>query len=383
MPGALDLNPAAGVPVGLTQEDLLKMLQGMGQPSEDTQRSARTQGLMQAALGVLGNSYVPYGHGTGFGAALPGIAQGLSQGLTGYQEELDRQQAQLGKRYQYASLASELQKKIALQQANATGDPAAIRAAGSALNPEKPYEALLEADKPYSLAPGAQHFAGGKLVATAPPVTKLLTDAELAQKQLLERPQLDIARARLGLEQDRLALAKQTQEGSQMKVRKEFNALPEVQNYKTIIPIVQSAREAVKTDTPAADMNLVYAVTKVMDPGSVTRPSEYDVVVAAGSPAERMTGMINYVKGGARLSGQQRTELLNELESRAKGHEDLYNNALTNYTSGTPQIGSLPHLQAGRKAAGTVETPTSGAVGGLSPSEQAELTALRAKHGRP
>jgi hypothetical protein len=131
-------------------------------------------------------------------------------------------------------------------------------------------------------------------------------------------------------------------------LRKEFNALPVVKNYNAVVPVIQSAREAATTDTAAADMNLVYAVAKVNDPESVVRESETAMVVASGSPAHRFLGQFNYVAGGGRLTAEQRKELMNELESRAGAHEKLYNDAVTQYQSGAPEIGSSPVLDAGR-----------------------------------
>lgn len=131
-------------------------------------------------------------------------------------------------------------------------------------------------------------------------------------------------------------------------LRKEFNALPEVKRYGTVIPLVKSAREAVNVDSPAADMNIVYAVAKIMDPDSVVRESETAMVVAAGSPAQQFVGQFNYIAGGGRLTPETRQSLMNEIESRAKGYEQLYEQATQQYQSGAPPIGGLPKLGAGR-----------------------------------
>jgi hypothetical protein len=57
------------------------------------------------------------------------------------------------------------------------------------------------------------------------------------------------------------------------EIRKEFNALPEVKAYRDIIPVVEAARSA--PDTRAGDMQLAYAVGKVLDPNSVVREGEF------------------------------------------------------------------------------------------------------------
>lgn len=160
-------------------------------------------------------------------------------------------------------------------------------------------------------------------------------DASLAQSR-------DLADAR----------REQTDRRVDTSLRKEFNGLPVVKNYTTVVPIVQSLREAADVDNAAADMNLVYGVAKIMDPESVVRESETAMVVSAGSPAEKYKGMFSYVVGGGRLTPETRKQLMNEVESRAKGHEGLYNDAVKQYQSGAPEIGSLPALGAGRDQSG-------------------------------
>lgn len=107
-------------------------------------------------------------------------------------------------------------------------------------------------------------------------------------------------------------------------LRKEFNALPAVKAYDAVQPVLQSAREAASVDTGAADLNMIYAAAKIMDPTSVVRESETAMVIASGSPSERFLGQFNYVAGGGRLTAKARESLLAEIESRARGFESGY-----------------------------------------------------------
>lgn len=169
----------------------------------------------------------------------------------------------------------------------------------------------------------------------------------IAQAGLEERRQFH--NASLGAQESQFQRGQAaTQRTTDTALRKEFTSLPAVKNYTTVVPIVQSLREAAGVDNAAADMNLVYGVAKIMDPESVVRESETAMVVSAGSPAQKYQGMFNYVVGGGRLTPETRAQLMNEVESRAKGHEGLYNDAVTQYQSGAPAIGSLPKLDAGR-----------------------------------
>jgi hypothetical protein len=114
-------------------------------------------------------------------------------------------------------------------------------------------------------------------------------------------------------------------------VRKEFENLPEVKNYKQVLPVIESARKA--PNTPAGDIDLIYAVGKIMDPNSVVREGELNLVIKAGSPAQRFQGMVNYVQGGGRLSAAQRKELVAVMDSRVGELEKNYDAARNSYTS--------------------------------------------------
>lgn len=199
-PGALN------VPAGILDNqgilDILKQLQS-GEPSAAASRSARTQGLLQAALGVLGHSYTPYGH-----SGIEGVAQGLGQGLTGYQGELDRQKALVADKFKYAGLAVELQKHIALQQAQkdaAGGDPAKLAALDTLYKQTYPVAAATAALKPLGWGkPGEQYFGADRQpLASVAPKSDVMSPELFGQKQQLAdieaRHQRELAAYKAGL----------------------------------------------------------------------------------------------------------------------------------------------------------------------------------------
>lgn len=115
-------------------------------------------------------------------------------------------------------------------------------------------------------------------------------------------------------------------------LRAGFDNLQPIKNYRETLPIFQSMVDAMGRDSQAADLNLVYGLAKVMDPASVVRESETEMVVKTGSPAERLMGQFNAVVGGARLTPAQRADLMVEARSRLSGHKSLYDELATNYT---------------------------------------------------
>lgn len=132
-----------------------------------------------------------------------------------------------------------------------------------------------------------------------------------------------------------------TQQGV-IELRKEFNALPEVKNFREVLPIIESVQRA--PNTPAGDIDLIYGVGKVMDPNSVVREGEMNLVIKSGSPAQRLAGFYNYVKGGGRLSQAQRAELMTIMNSRVAGLKTNFDNARKTYETAAER-GGLPKDQ--------------------------------------
>ena len=114
-------------------------------------------------------------------------------------------------------------------------------------------------------------------------------------------------------------------------LRNDFAALPEVKSWNVIQPLLVSARDAAKDTTGGSDLNLIYAMGKVMDPGSVVREGELQLAGNTGSFGEKLKGYYKSVAAGGNLSPAVKKDLLNQIESRAKNQEQLYTNTKTKY----------------------------------------------------
>ena len=98
-------------------------------------------------------------------------------------------------------------------------------------------------------------------------------------------------------------------------LRKEFNALQPVQNYRAALPVVESAKGA--PDTPAGDLDLIYAGGRALDLNCVVRGGELNLVIKSGSPMQRFAGYAQYIGAGrGRLPAAQRAELIQMLNGR-------------------------------------------------------------------
>jgi hypothetical protein len=116
-------------------------------------------------------------------------------------------------------------------------------------------------------------------------------------------------------------------------LRKEFDAKPEVTNYKVILPTIKSAVEAAGSRGPGSDLEFVYAVGKILDPASAVREGEQAAIANSQSPANILSGYLDWVTGGNKLTEEQRNQLLQIMDRRARQAHDLYKGAVDTFSS--------------------------------------------------
>lgn len=115
-------------------------------------------------------------------------------------------------------------------------------------------------------------------------------------------------------------------------LRKEFDQLPEVKNYKQALPAYTSIVDAAKRNTPQSDINLVYGIAKLYDPNSVVREGEYNTVANSPNIPEQIKGYAQYIAGGGKLSPQVKAQIVREAGSRIRSYEQEYTAARNNYS---------------------------------------------------
>jgi hypothetical protein len=106
-------------------------------------------------------------------------------------------------------------------------------------------------------------------------------------------------------------------------LRKQFEAEAPVATYRTILPMLASAYRA--GPGGAGDLDIVYAVGKVMDPGSVVREGELQMANTTGSAGQQLAGYYKQITEGGKLTEEVRKGLLNELRVRGAAIADAYN----------------------------------------------------------
>lgn len=91
-------------------------------------------------------------------------------------------------------------------------------------------------------------------------------------------------------------------------LRKEFEAKPTVKAYRDVIPIAGAAQTA--PDTRAGDIQMAYAVGKILDPASVVREGELKLVGDAATVMNKIEGQLRTLtQGKGRLNPETRAEL--------------------------------------------------------------------------
>lgn len=135
------------------------------------------------------------------------------------------------------------------------------------------------------------------------------------------------------------------------KLRNDFTNLPSYKNYTQALPSYQSMIDTAKTDSKASDLNLVYGLGKIMDPGSVVREGEMIMVNNTSSVPDWLLGAINSVNGGSRLEPATRKAILAEARSRLQAYRGAVDNDISQYRGiigrrGMNEADIIPNLGA-------------------------------------
>lgn len=142
-------------------------------------------------------------------------------------------------------------------------------------------------------------------------------------------------------------------------IRKELNSLPDVQSYRAALPMLKSAQTA--PNTRAGDLDVIYAVGKALDPGSVVREGELNLVIKSGNLPQQLVGATSYVMAGGKLPPEQRAELMAMLQNRVGQLKSMHDVATVPYrrqaeVSGLPADQIFVEPVAARGAGGAAST---------------------------
>ncbi len=124
-------------------------------------------------------------------------------------------------------------------------------------------------------------------------------------------------------------------------LRKEFEGKESVKRYRDVVPIVEAARAA--PDTRAGDIQLAYAVGKVLDPTSVVREGELKLTGNAATLLEKFKGELSTLTmGTGRLTPATRNELVSMLDNAVKERQGAYETEKKSYQTIVDRRGYNP-----------------------------------------
>ena len=153
-------------------------------------------------------------------------------------------------------------------------------------------------------------------------------------------------------------------------LRKEFRNLESVKSYEVIVPLVKSAAKA--PDTGYGDLQLIYTVGKVLDPGSVVREGELALTIKAGTMMSQIFGAGRFQLGkGGRIPSEQRKQIMEMLNERSAEYRNMYDRDYQTYTQYAQGIGINPYEIVGKHPDGEGGKPEAGqSAGGSAASQQ-------------
>ncbi|MCT8970877.1 hypothetical protein [Microbaculum marinisediminis] len=141
-------------------------------------------------------------------------------------------------------------------------------------------------------------------------------------------------------------------------VRKEIQSLPSYKNYAQAAPIWSSIVDAEGRDTKASDLNFIYGIGKLFDPGSVVREGEMVMVQSTANLPQRILAAISIVNSKGRLTPDMRSELLAEAQSRMNAYDDALRTDIRSYRGLARRYGVNPRDMIPRRAPMAESAPT-------------------------
>lgn len=133
-------------------------------------------------------------------------------------------------------------------------------------------------------------------------------------------------------------------------LRKEFNALSEVKDFKEIDRAYSNIQSAAKNVSAAGDLSLIFSYMKLLDPGSTVREGEFANAQNAGGVDDKARAAYNNVVSGQRLTESQRADFVGQSRS-------LYETQRQRYTKAAEMYRGLAERQ-GARADDVVGLPT-------------------------
>lgn len=125
-------------------------------------------------------------------------------------------------------------------------------------------------------------------------------------------------------------------------LRKEFNALPEVKQFKEVAVAYDKVRRAAADPSAAGDLGLIFAYMKMLDPGSTVREGEFANAQNATGVDDRVRNIYNRAASGERLNPTQRADFVKQAQGYYAAHDAAYQPMVERYRAYAAKAGADP-----------------------------------------
>lgn len=163
------------------------------------------------------------------------------------------------------------------------------------------------------------------------------------QNATTKKGELNLGYNKLSFDKDKTMLEEQDKQKDPAKtsaLRKEFNEAVPVKTFQQAAPNYKALQESYKHDDPQSSADMIYAYSKLFNPGGVIRESEVNAILSASSFSDKVKGELNQAYGSilggrapSNLSADARREILENGSRRMQGLEDDYQSKLKDYGS--------------------------------------------------
>lgn len=171
-------------------------------------------------------------------------------------------------------------------------------------------------------------------------------------------------------------------------LRKEFNQLEEVKNFKDVAASYQQVRALAKPNASAADdVALTFSFMKMLDPGSVVREGEYALVGRTAGLDDQIIMGLQKIDQGKGLTPEIRTKLVNAAAQIMLQRRKQYDNVAGQYRQLAADAGANPDQLTEAPGAWQGRIKTGGQVakssGPAAPKPGVVVKGYRFKGGDP
>lgn len=182
------------------------------------------------------------------------------------------------------------------------------------------------------------------------------------------------------------ARAQQEDVRAQSTLRREFNARPDVKEFREIDNAYRTMRGFVESPSAAGDISLIFSFMKVLDPTSTVREGEFATAQNSGGVPESVRNLANRAINGQRLQPNQRRDFLSQAQNIRSSREQRYNQVVNEYSQEASLQGFDPSRIIGSTDQPAANTPRTNAPGlrfNITPQQLERRQAIVAGGGSP